>query len=198
MKLYSAPTSPYVRMVRIAALEKGMGDRIELIDARGEGNDTEDKNPLNKVPAMVTDDGETLIESSLICQYVDSLTPEPELYPRDPDARRRVLQQEALIHGVLDAAVLRRMETRREEGKQSEWWDERQKRKIVLGLSRIEDDIEGLTGAPTITPITLGCALSFMDRILPDTDWRTDYPRLAAWYESYIKTPHMAATAPGD
>lgn len=198
MKLYSAPTSPYVRMVRVAALEKGLGDRIELVDARGEGNDTEDKNPLNKVPAMVTDDGETLIESSLICQYVDSLGPEPELYPRDPDARRRVLQQEALIHGVLDAAVLRRMETRREEGKQSQWWDERQKRKITLGLARIEADIEALTGAPTITPITLGCALSFMDRILADTDWRTAYPNLAAWYESYKDTPHMAATTPAD
>jgi glutathione S-transferase len=185
-------------MVRIAALEKGVDNRIELIDARGEGNDTEDKNPLNKVPAMVTDDGESLIESSLICQYVDTLSPEPELYPRDPDTRRRVLQQEALIHGVLDAAVLRRMETRREEGKQSEWWDERQKRKIVLGLARIEADIEALTRAPTITPITLGCALSFMDRILPDTDWRTDYPNLAAWYEPYKDTPHMAATAPAD
>ncbi len=198
MKLYYSPTSPYVRIVRIAALEKGVDGRIELIDARAEGNDTEDKNPLNKVPSMVTDDGETLIESGLICQYVDSLAAGPELYPRDPDARRRVLQQEALIHGVLDAAVLRRMETRREEGTQSAWWDERQKRKITLGLARLEADIEAITGTPTIAPITLGCALSFLDRILPDTDWRADHPKLAAWHESYADTPNMAATAPGD
>lgn len=196
MKLYFAPTSPYVRMVRVAALEKGVDGRIELVDARAEGNDTENRNPLNKVPTLVTDGGETLIESSLICQYVDSLGDGPELYPRDPDSRRRVLQQEALIHGVLDAAVLRRMETRREEGKQSPWWDERQKRKIALGLARLEADIESLTGAPTITPITLGCALAFMDRILPDTDWRADHPKLAAWFESYKATPNMAATAP--
>ncbi len=195
MKLYYAPTSPYVRMVRIAALEKGVNDRIELIDARAEGNDTEDKNPLNKVPALVTDDGETLIESKLICQYIDGLAPGPELYPQDAGARRRVLQQEALIHGMLDAAVLRRMETRREEGKQSEWWDTRQKRKIALVLGQIEASVEALTEAPTITPITLGCALSFMDRILADTDWRADHPKLAAWHLSYKDTPHMAATA---
>ncbi|MEE9194370.1 MAG: glutathione S-transferase N-terminal domain-containing protein, partial [Alphaproteobacteria bacterium] len=71
MKLYYSPTSPYVRMVRVAALEKGVDGRMELIDARGEGNDTEDKNPLNKVPTLVTDDGETLIESRLICRYLD-------------------------------------------------------------------------------------------------------------------------------
>ena len=198
MKLYFAPTSPYVRMVLVAALEKGVGDRIELIDARGEGNDTENKNPLNKVPVMITDDGETLIESKLICRHVDSLGTGPELYPRDPDARRRVAQFEALIHGVLDAAVLRRMETRREDATQSEWWDERQKRKIALGLDRLEADVESITAAPTIAPITLGCALSFMDRILADTDWRADHPGLAAWYESYKDTPHMAATAPAD
>ncbi|HSR56406.1 MAG TPA: glutathione S-transferase family protein [Alphaproteobacteria bacterium] len=198
MKLYYAPTSPYVRMVRVAALEKGVDGQIELVDARAEGNDTEEKNPLNKVPAAVTDDGEVLIESRLICQYVDGLAGGPELYPSDPAARRRVLQQEALIHGVLDAAVLRRMETRREEGKQSPWWDERQKRKITLGLAQIERDLDAITGAPTIAPITLGCALAFMDRILPDTDWRADHPKLAAWFEAYAKTPHMQATAPAN
>jgi glutathione S-transferase len=198
MKLYYAPTSPYVRMVRVAALEKGVDGQIELIDARGDGNDTEEKNPLNKVPTAVTDDGEVLIESRLICQYVDSLADGPELYPSDAAARRRVLQQEALIHGMLDAAVLRRMETRREEGKQSEWWDERQKRKITLGLAQIERELDAITAAPTIAPISLGCALSFMDRILPDTDWRAAHPKLASWFDTYAKTPHMQATAPAD
>ncbi|MDX1486087.1 MAG: glutathione S-transferase C-terminal domain-containing protein, partial [Alphaproteobacteria bacterium] len=105
---------------------------------------------------------------------------------------------EALIHGVLDAAVLRRMETRREDGTQSEWWDQRQKRKIALGLRRIEEELAAVTAAPTIAPITLGCALAFMDRILPDTDWRADHPNLARWFEAYNATPHMTATAPGD
>ncbi|MDX1485453.1 MAG: glutathione S-transferase N-terminal domain-containing protein, partial [Alphaproteobacteria bacterium] len=108
MKLYYAPTSPYVRMVRIAALERGVDGDIELVEARAEGNDTEDRNPLNKVPTLITDAGEVLIESKLICQYIDSLGDGAELYPRDVAARRRVLQHEALIHGVLDAAVLRR------------------------------------------------------------------------------------------
>ncbi len=198
MKLYYSPTSPYVRIVRVAALEKGVDGRIELIDARAEGNDTEDKNPLNKVPTLITDDGETLIESRLICRYLDSLGAGPELYPREASARRPVLQFEALIHGVLDATVLRRMETRREDGSQSAWWDQRQKRKIALGLDRLEAEFEAITGAPTIAPIALGCALSFLDRVLADTDWRADHPRLKAWYESYKDTPSMAATAPGD
>lgn len=196
MKLYFAPTSPYVRMVRIAALEKGVNDRIELVDARGEGNDTEARNPLNKVPTFVTDDGEVLIESKLICQYIDSLAGGPQLYPKDEATRRRVLQFEAVIHGVMDAAVLRRMETRREEGKLSPWWDERQQRKVVLGLAQIERDLDAMVAEPNIVPITLGCTLSFMDRILPDTDWRADHPKLAAWFADFDQTPHMKETAP--
>jgi glutathione S-transferase len=109
-----------------------------------------------------------------------------------------VLQHEAVIHGVMDAAVLRRMETRREEGKFSPWWDERQQRKVILGLAQIDRDLDDMVGGNTIVPITLGCTLSFMDRILPDTDWRTDHPKIAAWFEKYDKTPHMQATAPAD
>jgi glutathione S-transferase len=94
-------------MARITAMAKGIADRIEFVNARTEQAEYETLNPLNKVPALVTDDGEVLIESRLICQYLDGLAGEPRLYPVEPAARRRVLQREALIHGVLDAVILR-------------------------------------------------------------------------------------------
>ncbi len=193
MKLYQSPTSPYVRMVRAAAHLKGLSDRIELTDARADQAAFERLNPLNKVPALVTDDGEVLIESRLICRYVDGLGGPPRLYPADPAAERRVLQKEAVIHGVLDAVVLRRMETRRPDAPASKWWDERQKRKIDIGLGLIEKSLADYTGGKDIVPILLGCMCAFMDRVSPE-DWRKGYPGLAKWYEGYRKEPHMAAT----
>lgn len=193
MKLYQSPTSPFVRMVRAAAHAKGLTDRLELVDARADQDAYEKLNPLNKVPGLLTDEGEMLIESRLICRYLDGLKGGTRLYPEDEAGERRVLQQEAVIHGIMDAVVLRRMETRRPDGQPSKWWDERQKRKIDLGLAVIEKELSAYTGTPTIIPIMLGCMCHFMDRVAED-DWRQGHPGLAKWYESYQKEPHMAAT----
>lgn len=198
MKLYYSPTSPFVRIVRMAALEKGVMDRIELVQARAPGMALDALNPLDKIPTFVTDDGETLIESRLIAQYVDGLGT-PRLYPSDPAQLRRVLQQEAVILGVMDAVVLRRQETRRPDSEQSVWWIGRQMSKIERGLAKIENEIEEFTGSGTIVPIELCCALEFMDRLqgeIPEFAWRPAHPRIAGWHEAYFQTAAAAATRP--
>ncbi|MFM2129788.1 MAG: hypothetical protein RL477_1334 [Pseudomonadota bacterium] len=192
MKLYQSPTSPFVRMVRAAAEIKGLAGRIELMDARKDQAAFEKLNPLNKVPTLVTDEGEVLIESRLICQYLDGLAGGAQLYPRDEAARRKVLQQEAVIHGIMDACVARRMDSRKPDAPESAWWQERQKRKVDIGLDLIENSLAAYTGK-TITPVLLGCMCHFLDRVCPD-DWRQGRPGLARWYDAYRKEPHMAGT----
>jgi glutathione S-transferase len=193
MKLYQSPTSPFVRMARATAELKGLASRIELMDARADQAAFEKLNPLNKVPTLVTDDGEVLIESRLICQYLDGLAGGPQLYPKDDGARRKILQQEALIHGVMDASVARRMDQRKPDAPASAWWEERQKRKVDIGLNVIEKALGDYTGNNTVTPVLVGCMCHFLDRVCPD-DWRQGRPGLAKWYESYRKEPHMAKT----
>ena len=196
MKLYQSPTSPFVRIVRGCALAKGLEDKIELHDRTDDGIET--INPLNKVPALVTDDGETLIESRLICQYLDGLGVGPKLYSDDSATRRRILQREAIIQGMMDAVVLRRMETRRET-ERSAWWETRQQRKIDHVLALIEADVDGFTAKGTILPIVLGCALDFMDKhadAVKELDWRTGHPRLANWFDTYRTGPEMTGTQP--
>lgn len=192
MKLYQSPTSPYVRMARATAELRGLTGRIELMDARADQGTYEKLNPLNKVPCLVTDDGEVLIESRLICQYLDELAG-PKLYPTDAKARRAVLQREAVVHGVMDAVVLVRQESRRDDSEVSEAWLKRQRRKIDVGLALIERELTHYTDPGTVTPILLCCLCHFMDRV-HDEDWREHHPGLARWYEGYRKEPHMAAT----
>ena len=108
MKLYHSPTSPFVRIVHIAALEKGIMDQIDFIPARAPGAGLDGLNPLDKIPTLITDDGETLIESRLIALYIDGLGT-PRLYPTEPAARRRVLQQEAIVLGIMVYSFLQMM-----------------------------------------------------------------------------------------
>ncbi|MDX1482915.1 MAG: glutathione S-transferase family protein [Alphaproteobacteria bacterium] len=199
MKLYYSPTSPFVRIVHIAAREKGLMDRIELIPARAEGADLDARNPLDKIPTLITDEGETLIESRLIAAYLDELGP-PRLYPDDAVERRCVLQREAVVLGVMEAVGLRRQETRRPEPERSAWWIGRQMAKIERGLAKIEAELDAFTAGDGIVAIELCCALEFMDRFaaeIPEFAWRTGHPRLAAWHAAFAERPSVAATRPG-
>jgi len=197
MKLYYSPSSPYVRMVHAVAILKGLDDKVEKMPARDPGMNLDQRNPLNKVPTLITDEGETLIESRLICQYLDEIGKGAALYGHEPTMRRRVLQQEALGHGVLDAAVLCRMEERmRKPEMRSAEWLERQSKKLEFGFAAIEEIVSRLGPSLGIAHVTYACALFFIDQHKIFEGWREKFPKLAAWYETARKQPALAATEP--
>ena len=75
MKLYYSLASPYVRKVRMAALELGVAERIDLVltDAWSATEGLPQDNPLCKVPTLVLTDGTPLYDSPVICEYLDHL-----------------------------------------------------------------------------------------------------------------------------
>jgi glutathione S-transferase len=197
MKLYHSPTSPYVRIVMTVAALKGLDKAIEKLPAREPGMGLDKLNPLDKVPTLRTDDGETLIESALICQYLDEIGSGPKLYGADAAARRRILQLEALGHGVLDAAVLCRMEAReRPPEMHSQKWLARQQKKIGLGLAAIEEAVGKLGPSLGVPQVTFACLLFFLDQHKLHEGWRERLPKLAAWYDKVRREPALAATEP--
>lgn len=202
MKLRYSPTSPYVRKVLVSAMELGLAERIERVPANpwDPDDDLPNSNPLGKVPALETDEGELLFDSFVICDYLDSLQAPPQLLPSDGSERRRVLQQHALADGILDAAVLRLIErARRPEALRWPEWADRQKDKIERALKLAEaGSLEAPAGSARLdlAQITLGCALGYLDFRFPDEDWRARYPKLAAWYEAVSARPALRETVP--
>jgi len=202
MKLRYSPTSPYVRKVTVTAHETGLHDRIERVPtvttdpASGLAKD----NPLGKVPTLITDAGESLIDSPVICEYLDSLHKGSKLVPAGP-ARWTALRREALADGILDAAVSRMQESRRPANEQSPAWIEKQKTVIGRALDAFEVEADRLgdpAGAVDIGQITIAVALGYLDFRFAGDDWRKGRPRLAAWYERFSRRPAMVATVPKD
>ncbi|MFQ5958179.1 MAG: glutathione S-transferase N-terminal domain-containing protein [Alphaproteobacteria bacterium] len=198
MKLRFSPTSPYVRKVVVTAAETGLSDRIELVltNTRDPNSDLPQDNPLGKVPVLITDDGIKLLDSPVICEYLDGLHDGPKLVPPAGDARWRALRLEALADGILDAAVLRMLEGRRPDGERSQAFADKQRGKIVATLDVLEDEAPAFGDAPTIGAITAGCALGYLDFRFSDDDWRQGRPALAGWYEDFAKRPSMVASVP--
>lgn len=81
MKLYYTKTSPYARLARMVVLEKDLGGRIELLEARTRtpGSLYYQLNPSGRVPFLVTEKGLTIEDSQLICAYLDQLDGKPAL-----------------------------------------------------------------------------------------------------------------------
>ena len=194
MKLYNTPTSPFGRKVLITAIEKGLDKKIEVLPARTPEAELHKKNPLNKLPVLVTDDGEVLIESSLICEYLDEIGSGPKLFPTESTARRKIVQAQAVAQGVLDAVVLLRMEDRRKPEERSGDWIQRQQQKIDLGLPALEALLATLPNTLTAAHITFACCLWFMDKHKVSGDWRKTAPKLGAWYDTFKARPSLVAT----
>lgn len=201
MHLFYSPTSPYVRKVEAAAIELALSDHLQRIPSsphpvRRDAVLTE-KNPIGKVPALVLADGEVLYESSVICEYFDSLAGGHRLFPVPGPARWRALQDQALGDGILDAALLVRYEMARPEAVRWPEWIEGQTEKIRSCLDRLEERAGGLVGRIDIGSLTLACALGYLDFRFADLDWRRTHPKTAQWYDTVKDRESLSRTQPG-
>ena len=203
MKLRYSPTSPYVRKVMVLAYETGLEPRIErlptVVVPDKPNADVQRENPLIKVPTLVTDEGEVLFDSRVICEYLDTLHQGPRIFPPAGKARWVALRQQALGDGILDAAILTRYETFLRP-KQFLWndWVLSQMRRVRGGLAALDGKVKegALAGPLTIGQIAVGCALGYLDFRYPTEGWRERHPDLAKWYAEFAKRPSMVATVP--
>lgn len=198
MKLRWSPTSPYVRKATATLIETGLEDRVERIttNAWDPATDLARDNPLGKVPALITDGGEVLYDSPVICEYLDSLHDGRKLFPRSGGDRWTALRRQALGDGIIDAAVFRLLEGRRPPELQSQPWVDRQRAVVSRGLDALEDEAGALGGAITIGHLAIACALGYLDFRFPGDDWRAGRPGLAAWYDSMTDRRSIRDTVP--
>ena len=203
MRLFASSRSPFVRKVLIAAHELGLADRLELSEvvvALAQPNDAVmAHNPLNKIPTLITDDGTTLFDSQVICEYLDGLAAPPRLFPSDPAQRFPALRWHALGSGLLDALILWRSERMRPEAQQSPAVLAALARKTEATLALLEHEADALAAAPlAIGHIGIAAALGYLDFRFAELPWREGRPRLMAWYAGFAQRPSMRATAPHD
>ena len=202
MTLFHNPASPFVRKVLVLLHETGQQERVTLetvlvtpvnpITALNEGN------PLGKIPALRLADGNVLHDSRVILDYFDHQHVGNPLIPRDGSARWRRLTLASMADGIMDAAVLVRYETamRPPEKHWAPWLDE-QRNKIRRALAELERDaIAELASHFDIAAISVACALGYIDFRHPDMQWRSDNPKLAAWYAEVSQRPSMQQTQP--
>lgn len=192
MRLLYSALSPFARKVRVLALEKGLSERITLEPiAPYQDESLRALNPLNKVPTLVLEDGETIYDSAVICDYLDGLA-EPRLIPAAQPERYRALTLEAAADGMGDAALLVVRERMRPEDEHRQDVFDRQFRAIAAALDLFEgSDLS--TSRIEIAEIAVAAQLAYLD-VRQVVDWRVGRPRLSAWFEVVSRRGSMVAS----
>lgn len=203
MKLHWSPRSPFVRKVMVCAYEAGIVDRFTCVRspvAMDKPNlDLLVDNPLSKLPTLVLDDGFALFDSSVICEYLDTLHVGARLFPAEGRERFIALQQQALADGLLDVLLLWRQERNKPQPQQRPEWLAAFKVKSTASLDALEQVAPRLRlDRIQIGDIAIACALSYYDFRLPDRQWRDGHPALAAWHAKFAERDSMRRTEPGD
>jgi glutathione S-transferase len=203
MKLIGSLTSPFVRKVRVVLAEKKLDYKFDVEDVWAADSRIAESNPLGKVPCLVMEGGEAIFDSRVIVEYVDTLSPVGKLIPLSGRERVEVKTWEALADGLLDAAILARMEQTwvgRTDGQRSQAWIDRQLSKVTASLVAMSS---GLGERPwctgnhlTLADIAVGCALGYLDFRFGEIAWRDTHPNLAKLFEKISQRPGFLDTAP--
>jgi glutathione S-transferase len=206
MKLIGSLNSPYVRKVRIVMAEKKLDYQLILEDVWA-SDAIQKMNPLGKVPCLVMEGQDAItgamFDSRVIVEYVDTLSPVGKLIPPSGRERVEVRTWEALADGMMDAAILARLEqtwSGRDDSQRSSAWTDRQMGKVhaaVKAMSQGLGEKNWCSGNHfTLADIAVGCALGYLDYRFPQIDWRGDYPNLAKLHEKLSARQSFVDTLP--
>ncbi len=200
MKLHWSPKSPYVRKVMVCAHELGLVGRLELVRSVAAmlkpNAQLMHDNPLSKIPALVLEDGSTLLDSVVICEYLNELGG-GSLFPQHGPAKWQALRWHALGDGLLDALILWRNEREREQPLQVLLSAFELKTHAVLKL--LEGEAGALNQAAfSIGHLALACALGYLDYRFASLAWRGMAPNMAAWQAKMAQRASFMATEPID
>jgi glutathione S-transferase len=178
--------SPFVRRVGIAMTLYGLSFRQQPWSIFGDADKVRAYNPLVRVPTLVLDDGEVLIESHSILDYLDGLVPaDRALFPAGEPARRQALKVAALATGLAEKGVSLFYE-RRLHSHVSDVWVERCRSQIAGAVAALEADRAARTGDYWFgehighADIAVAVALRFLAEVHPELVAMTAHPALSA------------------
>jgi len=201
MKLTFSPASPFARKVRIAAIELGLIDKIEFVPttvAPGTPNDEYSRvTPVKKLPVLILDNGEVILDSYVIVEYLDELAGGGKLIPASGPARWKVKSDHSLLQGMLDSMLLCRYETMvRPEPLRWKAWSDDHWNRAWLGMARFEQQGDLMSRPFDIGMIGLTCVLGYADFRFADCGWRKAYPKLDAFYQKMLEWPSVKVSMP--
>ncbi|MBI2720460.1 MAG: glutathione S-transferase N-terminal domain-containing protein [Rhizobiales bacterium] len=175
--------SPFVRRVAVTLHHYHMPFTRDTKSVFGDAKAMQKINPLIRVPSLILEGGETLVDSAAIIDCLDEMAgPARALTPAHGPERRKVLQAVAIATGAMDKAVQIFLERHFHPGKMlSREWESRCLKQLAGAL----DHLERGCGAPWFidsqmsqADVTIGCLIGYLKLRVADAFPANRYPRI--------------------
>jgi len=192
MKLLYTKRSPYARKVRVVALEKNIALELVDEDLQKKSQRLLDANPLGKVPTLVLDNGATVYDSAVICQYLDGLDDKVIMVPHLPSERIEVLKWEAMADDLMVAAINLYMEKLRHPQDFHKDFTAALEKNILAAYAYIEKNLSALQKFD-LAAVAVASAIGYVHFRLPHLKVQG---ASAQWFDHISNRPSMAQTVP--
>src|ERR1700692_3609089 len=201
MKLTFSPASPFARKVRIAPMQTGLIDKIEFLPssvAPGQANEEYSRiTPLKKLPVLILDNGDVILDSYVIVEYLDALPGGGKLIPASGPTRWQVKTDHSLLQGMLDSMLLCRYEKMvRPQGLQWQAWSDDHWNRAWTGMAHFEKQADMLSRPLDISQIALVSVLGYCAFRFADCGWRKAYPKLYAFHQKMLERTSVKISRP--
>ena len=196
MKLFYTKRSPYARKIRIIAIEKKIPLELVEEDLSKKSSQLLMVNPLGKIPALILENGDILMDSPVICEYIDFLNDDPKLIPSELNLRFKALSWAAIADGLVDVTLAAYMEKQRHPNDFNQPFIQAQEETIARTLNFLDENIKELQTLSLVS-IAVASALGYMQFRLPQLAPGAATSKLQKWFEEFGKRPSMFETRPG-
>lgn len=204
MKLIGMLDSPYVRRVAISLQLLGLRFEHQALSVFRTFAEFSQINPVVKAPTLVCDDGEVLMDSTLILEYAEALASPRTLMP----SRLKELQHDLRLIGLALAATEKSVQIVYEHGvrppeKVHEPWLNRVTGQVLAAYSELEREIAAKTlplGSSGINQagVTVAVAWHFTRQMIPKAVPAEQFPQLVAYSLAAESLPEFMAAPHGD
>lgn len=174
----------------ICAIELEVEDRIERVRTVAmmtkSNPELMNDNPLSKIPALLTDDGVALVDSFVICEYLQFMAGSQKIIPCDPHRRISVLNDHALTTNWMDLLILWRNERNKPKARQTPELLTAFSQRTQCTLDFLEQTAGTFDANDfNLGKVSLGVSLAYLNFRFADIDWKQNRPNLSRWFQEF-------------
>ena len=193
--LYNGPNSPFGRKTKITAiiLEIPIEEKIIKIQ---EAEFIDNFNPLRKIPTLVIDNNQTIIDSDNICLYFDKISNKESIY--GTKNYWQVMSTISIANGLMESVLERKTELIRPSNEQSKSFIKKQEVRIFRTINWLEKNWNNFENNKiSMDQISVACALEYTKFRFTDK-WKNNCNKLNIWLKEFNKHKFMELTIPKD